>query len=164
MWPAGCCSEPQESTVWQTPAWRGCVDYKLSVRNLDPPEHAYHASVAMRKSEFELRRCSHGDTIATVRRLDSILRLCSRREQRSFGFTAASQREIGRPGALERTVGPRLQQQHALRRAVVGERKGKHSRAVGTDMGTDRRGAPVGNMEQCSDRDTAGSHQPRGSR
>lgn len=91
----------------QVPALRGRVDYrcKLSVRNLDPPENAYHASVAMRKSEFELRRCSHGDTIATVRRLDSILRLCSRREQRSFGFTAASQREIGRPGALERTVG-----------------------------------------------------------
>ena len=51
--PGAAVGSPQSGEYCgQPPAWRGCVDYrcKLSVRNLDPPEHAYHASVAMRKS------------------------------------------------------------------------------------------------------------------
>ena len=94
----------------QVPALRGRVDYrcKLSVRNLDPPENAYHASVAMRKSEFELRLCSHGDTNdCNSPSALTVYSDCARAENngRSASLRHRSAKSVDLPGALERTVG-----------------------------------------------------------
>lgn len=149
----------------QVPALRGRVDYrcKLSVRNLDPPENAYHASVAMRKSEFELRRCSHGDTNdCNSPSALTVYSDCARAENN--GRSASLRHRSAKSVDLVRW---NEQWAKAATAACAAKSCGGEREALTgswDDMGTDRRGAPVGNMEPRSDRDTAGSHQPRGSR